>query len=158
LISSTTVSQSKITWVRNVDRLPSTDRKSSLQIVGPNLSDRNNLIAQDVQLQPNKTYTLSFYAKGLVRNKDGIGLQYIMTNPLDKEPLLQFKVHGSSDWQRRSLTFTTPMDYQQGRLDIAWDLEEGDTVWIDDVAICEGKNQCDDGNVILPSIPHITSP
>ena len=156
--TSATITESKVTWVDNFDRLLSAERKSSLRIDGPNLTDRENIISQNVQLQPNKTYTVSFYAKRNVLKGRGVGLRYLMTNPKDDIALIQYEVGGTTDWQRNYLSFTTPSTYQQGRLDIWWDLADGDSVWIDDVAICEGRSQCDDGNTILPVIPNSTSP
>ncbi len=117
--------------------------KASLKVVGPAVftySQQNN------SLKPNTRYTFGAWIKPNKVNGKGGGIRYAQLVPVSK--VLENTVgtaggiKGTSDWKYVTRSFVTPADYKSGRLDLTWELNAGDTIWFDDIFLCEGLTQC----------------
>jgi hypothetical protein len=92
---------------------------------------------QVVQLQPNTEYTVQFWIKTQASASRGATMRYAM---LESETVVSSGpwTTGTSDWKKVSYSFRSPAEYEAGRLDLIWNLNAGESAWIDEVSLCRG--------------------
>ncbi|MCL4368646.1 MAG: carbohydrate binding domain-containing protein [Actinobacteria bacterium] len=128
------VSRSNGSW----DSTVAHSGKASLKMTGP----ADVYSYQDLNLQPNKQYTLSYWVKTQGVTGRGVTMRYPQLNtPTDMLLVTPF-TNGTKDWTRVTATFSTPASYTSGRLDVMWELNAGEAAWIDDISLCEGTSPC----------------
>jgi hypothetical protein len=113
--------------------------KAALKITGP---ANNYTFQRDVALLPNTRYSLSMWVKLANVNAKGVSVEYGQLIPKTAGQLGATKqVNGTLDWTKVEVEFTTPTDHENGWLRLVWNLGEGETAWIDDVALApvDGK-------------------
>ncbi|MGE3269083.1 MAG: carbohydrate binding domain-containing protein [Chloroflexota bacterium] len=108
----------------------------SLHISGPAAATYSD---QSLKLKPGTTYTASYWVKTQNVSGPGINIRYAQVSPSTYVIRFSDKVSGTQDWKQMSITFTTPTNYVDGRLDLQWELSGGDA-WIDDLTLVEGGN------------------
>jgi hypothetical protein len=119
----------------NIDTTVSHSSGSSLKITGAvELYTRQTPV-----VKPNTTYAYSYWIK--TQNVTGTGswMRYVQLAPSSLIIQQTGPIAGTSDWQNITGTFTTPATFGNGRFDLHYKLNAGDTVWIDDVMLCEGS-------------------
>lgn len=89
---------------------------------------------QSILLQPNTEYTLSAWIK--TQNVNGYARVRFSRIQPDVITWNSTSVSGTQDWTYVSVTFTTPSQFYEGRLDLIWDFDSG-TAWYDDVVLVE---------------------
>lgn len=109
---------------------------SSLKIMGSNNTSAVYSF-QNLLLKPNTTYTLSGWVKTQNVTGKGISFRYAQLQPQTRVFDTAYWLNGTSDWKEVKIIFTTPVDYVSGRLDILWELQNGDLAWVDDLSIKE---------------------
>ncbi len=109
---------------------------ASLKILGPVTS----ALTQNVNLKPDTLYTLSYWVKHTAM-AHGLVLSYQQDHPvIEGMGATPDWVSGpASDWTRVFSTFYPGLSYVDGEQVINFDLAVGETAWIDDVVLCEGK-------------------
>ncbi|MBI2443338.1 MAG: carbohydrate binding domain-containing protein, partial [Candidatus Levybacteria bacterium] len=90
-------------------------------------------------LKPNTAYTIQGWIKTnhVLTSDFGAQIRYVVTQASTTIFETQL-VRGTTNWTFFSRTFTTPSDYQKGRLDMHAVISSGATAWFDDIALCEG--------------------
>jgi hypothetical protein len=110
---------------------------ASLRVDGP--SD-DVYAEQPIRLKKSTRYTISAFVRAASPGGQGVWVRYAEIEPTtivhNTRP-----INVTSDWTLVSSEFTTSEHYENGRLDIIWQLSSG-TVWVDDVALCEGSGPC----------------
>ncbi|MDP3941799.1 MAG: carbohydrate binding domain-containing protein [bacterium] len=117
---------------------------ASMKIAGPgdNYSYHKGTATTDPWqpiLKPNTTYTIQGWIKtDTIQTTDfGAQIRYVVTQ-LSTDIFETSLFRGTNNWTFFTRTFTTPADYQMGRLDMHAAISSGATAWFDDVALCEG--------------------
>jgi len=101
----------------------------------------NVYVNQKLNLRPATLYTLSFWIKsptGMTGN--GVSFRAVSSDSLTPVTGVASTKGPSFDWKQIKETFYTPTTYIDSRFDLMWDLKSGETVYIDDVSLCEGEN------------------
>jgi len=115
-----------------LDRSVSHGGAASLKVVGPSAF---SYVWQSIALEPETRYRLSVWIKTEgVSGKDGVRARYSQIEPTTitwRSP----PIRGTSDWVLWQTEFRTPADYCCGRLDLTWELNDGETAWFDDVEL-----------------------
>jgi|GEM_PF-5306360 len=98
-------------------------------------------------LLPDTTYVMRFWAKGqgVAGAKNvGVNIRHCQITPTPApNPTYGQTINSwtylsyTGDWCLSETYFTVPGDYLTGRFDVYWNLNSGDTAWIDDVSINE---------------------
>ncbi len=118
-----------------IDTTTSHSSGSSLKITGAvELYTR-----QTPTVKPNTTYGYSYWVKTQNVTGTGAWMRYVQLAPSSLIIQQTGATAGTSDWQNITGTFTTPATFGNGRFDLYYKLNAGDTVWIDDVMLCEGS-------------------
>ena len=115
---------------------------------------------QDIDLKPNTRYYLSHRVKALNFSGSALGVRYAKVNG-QGSVLASTTWHysGSHDWEKRVVSFRTPPDITDGRLDVIWDnLDAGGVGWIDSLVLCEARYPCEDSYLLEASPPLSTPP
>jgi hypothetical protein len=119
----------------SIDVTTSHSSGSSLKITGPS----ELYTRQTPALKPNTTYGYSYWIKTQNVTGAGFWLRYAQLSPSSLIIHQTSPSTGTSDWKNVTGTFTTPATFGNGRLDLYYKLNAGDTVWVDDVMVCEGS-------------------
>ena len=69
-----------------------------------------------------------------VTGKDGVCARYAQIEPVTIV-WRSAPIRGTTDWVKWQTEFRTPTDYCCGRLDLTWELNDGETAWFDDVEL-----------------------
>ncbi|MCL4545096.1 MAG: hypothetical protein M1118_10950, partial [Chloroflexi bacterium] len=91
-------------------------------------------------LRPNTPHIIQFWAKTSRLTKGRVWLRYVMTKPYGViSPAVTPVRAGFPEWQRYSQLIYSPPDAgADQRLDIVYELSQGEAVWIDDAVLAEG--------------------
>jgi len=113
----------------------------------------SNLSANSSQapiLKPNTLYSYSYWIKAQNVVGQGGVARFIQSTPSILVLAQAEYVKGSSEWQQIKGSFNTPVNYQSGRLELLYKLNNGDVLWYDDIILCEGDVNC--VTALTPSI------
>lgn len=89
---------------------------------------------QSLQLLPNTAYVVSVWVKTRAAGP-GAGLRLVQTSPTSVILISPKYLNSAHEWTKMETTFRTPAEWNAGRVDLMWDLREGDVVWFDDLTI-----------------------
>ncbi len=112
---------------------------AALRLEGPG----DGYTFQAVPLKPATYYSLSYWVKLQGTGGRGVSVRYVEEAPDEMLLLRGPWTADGADWQQVTDTFYVPESFGRGRLDLMWDLADGEVAWIDDVALCEGKGGCE---------------
>jgi hypothetical protein len=104
--------------------------RSSLTVQGP----VNRYCGQSLALLPDTEYTVSVWVK-LQNVTGGVGIRFTQITPKAQLLAATSLINGNSDWTKIEATFCTTKEFQVGRLDIMYELQDGDRFWADDLFI-----------------------
>lgn len=111
---------------------------ASLKLTATPTTYKDGIYSQQyITLKPATKYTLKYWAKTQNVTGWGVGMRYAQLQPTTQVfymPWVTGFVKGTQDWKQYTYTFTTPVNYQSGRLDVMWKIDSG-TAWIDDVVL-----------------------
>jgi hypothetical protein len=119
----------------SIDVTTSHSSGSSLKITGA----AEMYTRQTPTLKPNTTYGYSYWVKTQNVTGAGFWMRYAQLSPSSLILHQTTPLSGTNDWKNVTGTFTTPANFDYGRFDLYYKLNAGDTVWIDDVMLCEGS-------------------
>ncbi len=128
---------------------------TSVRITGP-----NGYFFQDIDLKPNTHYYLSHRVRAQNFSGGVLGMRYVKVNgPSQILASTTWHYSGSHDWEKRIVSFRTPPDMLDGRLDVIWaGMETGGVGWIDAIVLCEVRHPCEDRYLLEVSPPLSTTP
>lgn len=95
-------------------------------------------------LEPGTTYVMRLWVKGrgVTGSEDSfVRLRFVFLDPVTDDNPHTLDVNAwsylrrSDEWMRVETRFTTPPNYRRGRLDLNWQLADGDVAWVDDVSL-----------------------
>lgn len=110
----------------------------SLKITG---STSPSYASQNVPLNPGELYTVKYWVKSVGLTGKGIGMRVFSGVSTDSPSDISFTKGTVTDWTEVTETFIAPNNYTTGgRIDLYWDAKVGETAWIDNVSVCQGKN------------------
>lgn len=96
---------------------------------------------QKLNLKPATLYTLSYWIKSPSGMRgSGISFRAVSSDTLTPVTGVSSTNGGTFEWKQVKDTFYTSTTYVDNRFNLMWDLKAGETVYIDDVSICEGKD------------------
>ncbi len=121
-----------------IDNTVSQSGRSSLLINGAT----DTYTRQDLVLKPSTQYSMSFWVKTQNASAKGITMRMVQLKPTTKILSLGSYINGTTDWIYKTQTFTTPVDYISGRVDVFFTLNTGEKAWIDNIKLCEGPISC----------------
>ena len=116
-------------WTTNVFR----SGAASFEVRGPAPDAYSD---QAVQLRPGTRYTLTYWVRTTNAAGPGVSVRYSQLSPNPLTLILSPAISGSRAWTQVTVSFTTPANYVNGRVDIRWDLTGG-YAWIDDMMLYE---------------------
>jgi len=116
--------------------------QASLRVMA---GDRHALL-QNLTLEPNTRYYLSYWVRGQNMNNSVAGMSYVRVNePARQLVNTNWEHSGTYNWKKRVAYFTTPADLTTGRLDINWgDFGANTVAWYDDITLCKTTEPCAD--------------
>jgi hypothetical protein len=121
-----------------IDSTVAQNGSKSLLINGP----ADLYTRQDLTLKPNTTYSMSYWAKTANASAKGITMRMVQLKPTTKILSLGTYTNGTTDWNYKTQSFTTPANYIGGRVDVLFTLNAGERAWIDNIKLCEGPLSC----------------
>ncbi|GBG06492.1 hypothetical protein PAT3040_01019 [Paenibacillus agaridevorans] len=104
------------------------------------------LVSQEVELMPGKEYELSGWIKTDGVKGSGFSLQYRQESPTSNIHETT-PIYGTSDWQRKSITFMAPSYATSGKVSVTANVPYGaGKVWIDNISLVPtGREELSDG-------------
>lgn len=121
-----------------IDNTLSQSGQSSLLINGAT----DTYTRQDLVLKPATQYSMSYWAKTQNVSAKGITMRMVQLQPTTKILIMGNYISGNTDWTYKTLNFTTPANYINGRVDVMFTLNAGEKAWIDNINLCEGPITC----------------
>lgn len=124
---------------------PSSSVDSTVKHLGSNsfklTGAANVYVNQKLNLKPATLYTVSYWVKsptGMTAN--GVTFRAVSSDTLTPVTGASTMNGSAFEWKQVKDTFYTSTTYVDSRFDLMWDLKAGETAYIDDVNICEGKD------------------
>jgi hypothetical protein len=88
---------------------------------------------QNIAIQPSTDYVLSGYIKTEITSGQYSNVMIRFAPVPSPGSYNSPSIHGTTDWTKVSVTFTSEAVDPGGRVDILWEFGEGDVAWFDDI-------------------------
>ncbi|OXU15117.1 chitobiase/beta-hexosaminidase C-terminal domain-containing protein [Sedimentisphaera salicampi] len=119
----------------------------SMRIDGPSKGETSTRYgfsytgSDNIKLLAGTEYILSVHLAGDVKGGGkGVHASFKQISPAELT-LTKTKWVKESNWTKVSAKFTTPNNFQRGRIYLIWDIGEGEKVWVDDVSLVPANGE-----------------